>query len=783
MKKIELLAPAGTMESLKAAVQSGADAVYLGGDKFSARAYATNFNEENMKSAVDYCHFYGVKVYVTINTLLKEGEVTEALEYANFLYNINVDAVIIQDLGLAYLIKNHIKGLEIHASTQMTIHNGEGALFFKEKGFSRIVLSRELSLDEIKYISEDLGIETEIFIHGALCISYSGQCLMSSIIGGRSGNRGRCAQTCRMPFKLINKTKNIEKEGYIMSPKDICTIENIKEIISSGASSLKIEGRMKRPEYVAGVVKAYRKAIDEYYNNLETPKQEEKKILSQLFNREGFSKAYLFGNSGKDMMAFNFPKNTGIYLGKVENDKSIILKEKLDIKDGIRAGEDGFIVSAIIKDGCEVKTAKLGDKVKLKPNKYKKGDNLYKTSDNELLERLSNYHKNIYRKYSLDIEVSFKIGYPINLKCNFMNKEFEINGEKVQKALNKPLHKDKIVNNLRKTGNTAFEIKEIIFKDFEDGFLSLSNINDIRRELIENIEKNLQPVNIIENKLDMEQVYKEKSFKGKENQSIPLLVCVNDLDQYKACVQLGIEDIGVNVFNKFNNIDLDKIDKKIFLKVPNITKDREWKYVCGVIERFMPKIKGIITSNFGLINKFKERTLVLLDYKANLFNSYSYKFLENQDLIYISAELNKKEIKDTFKKAPSHNNLGIVLYGKYELMISEYCPIGAFYGNKTNKSSCNESCRDGRFYLKDRKNEEFLVSTDKFCRSYIYNSSTTNLIDNKEEIFNMGIKNYRIDFTDESFNECVKVLNYFLGRGEELPSFNYTKGHYKRGVE
>ena len=266
MNKIELLAPAGSMESLIAAINNGADAIYLGGNKFSARAYASNFDNENMMRAVDYAHSYGVKVYVTMNTILKQNEIKDALKYAGYLYEIGVDALIIQDVGLINLIKDVYPKLELHASTQMTIHNGEGALYFKEKGLQRIVLSRELSLDEIRYISKDLGIETEIFVHGALCVCYSGQCLMSSMIGGRSGNRGRCAQPCRMQYTLKGE-KTGERKGYLLSPKDTCLIDDIEEIIRSGTSSLKVEGRMKKPEYVAGVTSTYRKSIDKVLKN------------------------------------------------------------------------------------------------------------------------------------------------------------------------------------------------------------------------------------------------------------------------------------------------------------------------------------------------------------------------------------------------------------------------------------------------------------------------------------------------------------------------------------
>ena len=406
MNKIEVLAPAGTIESLYAAINKGADAVYLGGNKFSARAYASNFDNENMQKAIDYAHSYGVKIYVTINTILKENEIEEAVRYVGYLYEIGADALIIQDLGLFKRIKEEYPDLELHASTQMTIHNGEAAIYFKEKGFHRLVLSREMTIEEIKHISTDLNIETEMFVHGAICVSYSGQCLMSSIIGGRSGNRGRCAQPCRMEYTLKGE-KSGEQKGHLLSPKDMCTIDDVKDIVESGTHSLKIEGRMKRPEYVAGVVDNYRKAVDKVLFKTKYNVQEGKGQLLQLFNRSGFTNAYLKGNTGKDMMSFNSPKNAGVPLGLVDKAGEIKLKESLSLGDGIRYRDKGFSVSKILLNGKEVTSANRGDVVKLFPIDYKKGDELFKSLNKQLFDDLEDYIKPYNKKISLDAKVKF----------------------------------------------------------------------------------------------------------------------------------------------------------------------------------------------------------------------------------------------------------------------------------------------------------------------------------------------------------------------------------------
>lgn len=796
MRKIELLAPSGSMESLYAAVQAGADAVYLGGNKFSARAYASNFDNEGMIKAVKYCHLYNVKIYVTINTIMKENELEEALKYAKFLYEIGVDALIIQDIGLASLINKHLPDFELHASTQMTVHNGEGALFLKSIGFKRIVLSRELSVKEIKHISQDLGVETEIFIHGALCVCYSGQCLMSSMIGGRSGNRGRCAQPCRLPYNIINRNNGEEKKGYLLSPKDICTIENVKDIVESGTSSLKIEGRMKRPEYVAGVVSEYRRAIDRILNtdreekkNNEIDIQKSKKTLLQLFNREGFSKAYLYGNVGKDMMAYSFPKNTGVELGRIESDMTVLLSESIAVKDGVRNGEGGFTVSKIIKEGKEVTEALAGERVKLMPSKYKKGDLLYKTSDLNMLKDLELIYKSPYeRKLDLKLEVKFKVEEPLVLTTYYNGVSFDVDGERVQSALKRPLSREKICENLGKAGDTVFKFKDIEFKVFEEGFLPISTINEARRELINRVQeyiltestarvKNEAPVRIID-KI-------ERSYNNEKNKSIALpnkMIVVSTEEQLKAVLESSFKYVCINPFEDIKLDSLDGLENiKLLIKVPNIIRE-EFNFIVEFLEENLNKIEGIITSNLGIISKFSGRTNIIGDYKLNIFNSETLGFFNKfASESCLSVELNRGEIRELIKnsKLPAQ----LLVYGKTELMVSEYCAIGSTFGEKCSSKNCNKACKNGNYLLVDRKGEEFLLKTDRFCRSYIYNSVPTNLIDNIDELRKIGLQSFRIDFIDESYEQTKDILSSFEKEQWKGDFSGYTRGHYKRGVE
>ncbi|WP_461207445.1 U32 family peptidase [Clostridium sp. DL1XJH146] len=810
MRKIELLAPAGSIASLVAAVQNGADAVYLGGQEFSARAYASNFDNETMAKVVDYCHLYSVKVYVTVNTLIKDDEIERAIKYIDYLYKTGVDALIIQDIGLAKKVTNLFPDFEIHASTQMTVHNLEGAKFLKEFGFERIVLARELSLEEIKDISLKNGIETEVFVHGALCICYSGQCLMSSIIGGRSGNRGRCAQPCRLPYELVSNEEDNIKKGYLLSPKDICTIESIPELIRTGTSSLKIEGRMKRPEYVAGVVRAYRKAIDAYYNGEKFDVEKETKILAQLFNREGFSKGYLNGKNNSDLMALDFPKNTGVYLGRIEESLEIILKEDISLQDGVRIEDGGFIVTKIIMNNKEVTEAQKGQKVKLFPQKYFRGDKLYKTLDVNLMKELEETFKDKYgEKLNLNISIEFIAGKRVKLWAKYKGRLYEELGEEVQTPINRPLDKERIIKSLKKTGDTPFLINEIDFKVFGDGFIPISTLNNVRRSLInrimvseiksykrnkdtnigsnsekalyskENTQVNTVETDMIEiNPFDIKSSHVNGVIKNDTELKDELFVYVLSEEAFRAAIDSKVSNIIVDPFKRGFSYDFSKkVDASIFMKVPNIIKE-EYDSICSYIDENLANIDGIVTGNLGIIDQYKNITKIYGDYKLNVFNKDTAEFWNQYLEGFIpSIELNKKEIKEIGKEKAV-----CLIYGKYEVMVTEYCPVG-YKSCKGTKAKNNTVCSNGDYYLKDRKDNKFLILNDKYCRSHIYNPITTSLLDNTRELQKLGFNKFRIDFIDENYEECMAVLNYFKNEKKDKLEGNYTRGHYKRGVE
>lgn len=784
MNKVELLAPAGSLESMIAAINKGADAIYLGGDKFSARAYASNFDRPTMEKAVDYAHSYGAPVYVTINTLIKESEFNEAIDYIGFLYRIGVDAIIIQDTGVTKRVREVYPGLEIHASTQMSIHNAEGSLFFNENGFQRIVLSRELSLKEIEYISKDLNIETEVFVHGALCVSYSGQCLMSSMIGGRSGNRGRCAQTCRMEYRLIRDADGKETKGHLLSPKDMCNVDNIQDILATGTSSLKVEGRMKKPEYVAGVIESYRNAIDEVEKNGRTIKKREGDLL-KLFNRQGFSNAYLYKNPGKDMMAYKNPKNTGIFVGKIGSNSEIVLNEDVALKDGLRVGENGFILTRMLLNGKEVENATKGDKVVLYPRKYKQGDECYKMTDVKLMAELKKSYERMYaRKIDLTANIKFKVGMPLEMTVTYNGKTYNKKGEVVETAVNSPLDMGRVEKNLKKSGEIPFKIENVIFDEFDDGFMPMAGINNLRRDLLDEIVS----YEISKYKKDIRKDRTEPVVLKKEKKDYGLVVPkVSKKEQLQAVLDLGIENVVLDIFGK----NKDTLNKSIFkmledynvnvyLEVPNIIKS-EFETVCNIIDSVSDKIEGLLTGNVGIIRRYDGKLKMIGGYKLNVFNSQALKFYNKYlEATPLSLEINRREMKSILDK--EKEGAMFFIYGKPEVMISEYCPIGSTFGGRSMKKECDDQCVNSTFRLRDRMNEDLLVMTDLFCRSHIYNPVPVNVTSEMKDIKALGIKTFRADFIDETYDETKLVLSAILNE-ENLKLEKFTRGHYRRGVE
>ena len=522
LKKVELLAPAGNYDAFLAAVENGADAVYLGGKLLNARQFAGNFDDEELQKAIDYAHVRGVKILLTLNTLVLDEEMQEAVEYAIKALEMGVDAFIVQDMGLASNLKGLMPQIPLHASTQMTTYNLEGVKALEKAGFERVVLARELEINEITEISKNTALEIEVFIHGALCIGYSGQCLMSSLIGGRSGNRGKCAQPCRMHYSMTKDGSSI-KSSYLLSPKDICHIDHMADLINSGVASFKIEGRMKSPEYVAAVVSTYRKYLDlleqeravmaENSGNAQQAQLENPKVsgpdrhrLLQSFNRGGFSKGYLLGKTGPDMMAYQKPKNWGTYLGTAlaqdRSTKSVKLKleNTLGNGDGIEIwsgktyeeSPGGIITQIVLDGGKQVKRANSGDIVWVSVirGNIEKGSKVYKTSDKEMLEQAAASYAKPSRKVDIKAAFTMRAGeLPEITLFDFDGNIVSVKGEVLpEKAVNKPLTGERVSEQLKKMGSTPFNVVELQIDMDKDIVLPISELNNIRRKAAELLE-------------------------------------------------------------------------------------------------------------------------------------------------------------------------------------------------------------------------------------------------------------------------------------------------------
>ena len=683
MKRIELLSPAGNMDSLIAAVQAGCDAVYLGGTLFGARAFAGNFNDDEIIEAIKYCHLYGVKVYVTTNILIYEHEVEKFLKYIEFLHKHNVDAVLIQDLGMLDLVHKTFPNLECHASTQMHIHNLDGVIMANKLGCKRVVLARETPISLVKEIKEKLDVDLEIFAHGALCVSYSGQCLFSSLIGNRSGNRGSCVGSCRLPYKIVNNhNKTLNNGDYPLSMKDLNTLEYLDELIEAGVSSLKIEGRMKSPEYVYTVTKLYRMAIDSYY---ETGKvkidEEEINNLQKLFSR-GFTKGYLFNEEIDHILNTNRPNHQGIYIGKVidykNNFVTVRLTDDVSINDGIRIVLDnddyGTVLNEFYIDKKLVKEAKNGDTISFKVNKLiPKNSKVLLTKDSKLINKIDEVIRTNPRKVGITALIKLNKNKPMEMVVTDYTNSIKVLGDIIEESKSHPTTEEEVLEKMNKLSDTVYTFDNIRVDIDRDVFIPFKKLNDIRHKLFK--------------ELDKARLY-EKEF-IKEKYSI-------ELDDYP---QEELKSVLVNSENndKYDIVYSENIKDKIY-KIPKVIFD---------YSKFDPD-KEYLVGEIGAFNRLKK---ISCDYSFNVVNSYTVALLHSlgANRITLSLELTPKQIENivnSYSKRYNKNpNLEVIVSGYREVM--------------TLKTNLNKLYKDENLYLVDRFNNRYRIR-ERDNITYIY---------------------------------------------------------------
>lgn len=724
----ELLVPVGNIDSLKAAVMNGADAIYLGGKRFGARAFAGNFSDEEMILAIHFAHLYGVKIYVTVNTIVFESELEDVYNYCLFLHKTGVDALIVQDLGLMSLLKRRLPNLEIHASTQVHNVSESGLRILEDLNVKRVVFARELSLATID--SYKTSMEKEIFIHGALCVSYSGECLFSSVLLGRSGNRGECAQVCRLPYKLLENDEFVKTDSkYLLSTKELKTVSKFKEIMDSSVKSLKIEGRMKSPEYVACVTRLYRNLIDYYYGKDDLRISEYEEDLKVIFNRQ-YTYGYLFNATNDEIINIHTSNHVGVHLGKVFKVTSKYIYIKLDSQlnqgDGIRINEtnDGMIVNFLYDESLKLTSVCKNSAVIDNKIKASVGDSVNKTSDITVVNK---YRELPVRKVDIDVTFTHSENHAtleITDGINVVKKEADI----VFPSKNISIKKEDIIKQLSKLGNTPFKIANISIGEFESKFINIKDLNAIRRNAIEEL------IFIRENskKEVIQRKDNEEMHKNSLEEKLTLSVLVRDEEQLLKCLTY------------FDRIYV--IDRNLY----NLYKDNPKIYYRGSRIYEKTNIKNTLATELGEIYDGAK----ISDYFLNITNHETLDYLSKYvDINTLSIELEDDNIERIMK----HNNYNVemLLYSTFELMITKYCPV-----NKVaNKDTVCTKCMKNEYKLVDRNGSKYPIKTDvKNHLTHILDSKVTNNLEKLKYYYNLGIRNFRIELNSEDSKEIDDII-------------------------
>lgn len=825
---VELLAPAGSREALVAAVENGANAIYLAGNAFGARAYASNFDREALREAIHFAHLRKVAIHVTVNTIVADEEMGPLRDYLRFLYEAGADAVLVQDLGVARVAHETVPDLPLHASTQMSVSSLEGVRALAELGFTRVVLARELSLKEIRHICAHAPVEIETFMHGALCVCYSGQCLMSSMIGGRSGNRGRCAQPCRLPYTLVDeKGQDVlgDKAGsYLLSPRDLSTIDVIPDLIEAGVSSLKIEGRMKRPEYVATVVRTYREAIDTYYAGKGyAVTQEERDDLAQIFNRD-FTTAYLEGRPGKAMMSDRRPNNRGLLIGRVtayDWDARIVtvkLSGRLGLGDQVDfwvkvGGRVTATISALTDaKGHAVEEGQAGDTVSFAiPSAVRDHDRVFKVYDARLMERAKETYASgaPVRRIPVAIEVRAAVGEPLTVTlCDAEGHRGEGRTDFIgEPARKRPLSEEIIRKQVSRLGTSVYEMKSLHCDIAGEVMVPMSEINEARRKAVEALDAlRLKEIEAREHR-------PEPKFTDRIARPTPkkahFLVAVDTLGKAEAALAAGADGIlfgGESYEHRV--IAPEEYERawqmareagaRIDFNTPRIVHDGQQKHVERLLDAFAAfPPDAVHVHNIAMLALVRRLTdfAIHADYSLISYNKQTLAFLKDYGAsgATLSPELTAKEIRQLAKESPLP--LTCIVHGRLELMVSNYCVTGSFLGG-CGEGPCTQPCTRGHFALKDRKDALFPLAMDQFCHMHVLNSKVLSMMPHAMKFRAAGIETMQIEAKAMGEKEIAAIVKAYrkamafpeepaeaqLSWIHEQEGKDITRGHYFRGV-
>ena len=744
----ELLAPAGNMEALRAAVSNGCDAVYLGLEKFGARAYSDNFTIDSLAEAIRYAHLRDVKIYVTMNTIVFEDEISDMRQQLDALNGIGVDGIIVQDLAVFDYVTANFADMEVHCSTQMGVDDLEGTMLLKEMGADRVVLAREVDLADVKKIRKAAKIPIEVFVHGALCVSYSGNCLMSGLIGYRSGNRGRCVGSCRKPYELLDRESGRSYgTSYLLSMKDLNTIDHIEDLKS--IDSLKIEGRMKEPAYVANVVKRYRKALDEGAD------QVEREALQKTFNRT-YTEGYMFGEDPGSITNIKRPNNFGYEIGTVRGSfkgmYEIALTKTLHQNDIIRIDHENEDVNLSVarlydQEGKLINQADDTCYIKIK-EKLSLGDVVYKTKDYLFYKGLDADLDKEFRRFPLDLKVYAYPGAALVIDAEGFGMQYLYESEEIlEEAVSSPTSREQVEKHQARLGETVFVIGELEFESY-NAFIPAKLLNSARRQIVQAL-------------YDAKLAKWKKRIKqepAKEPVSFPLqkaylTATVTTQEQYDVCKACGIKDV------YFDNI---------VRRNQNVYEDREGELLLG---------------GYGGIFRYRKTNPFVTDYSLNVVNAEScyalYKLGAKR--VTLSYELNRHQIQDLITAYEETNGgspaLEMIVYGRAPLLFTKYCPL--------KKMGLCGSCKSGAYELKDEYGE-FPVLTHEDCSTTILNGKTLNLLDEMPQID--GVEAFRLSFTIESAAEVKRVIDLAQRKLEgstDKSAFNQktdTRGHFNKEI-
>lgn len=819
-KRPEILAPAGSMDSLKAAIAAGCDAVYAGGSKFGARAYADNPQGDEMLTAIRYCHMHGVKLYMTVNTLLKDRELKQELyEYILPYYEAGLDAAIVQDVGVMKYLHEKFPDLEIHASTQMTITMGVSFELLKEYGVTRIVPARELTLEELKQMRQDTEAELEVFVHGALCYCYSGQCLFSSMLGGRSGNRGRCAQPCRMPYQIADASKSQRKPlfgEYLLSPKENSALGMIGPLIEAGVDSFKIEGRMKRPEYVACTTAMYRKyadlymrlgkeGYDDYLKQHRGEWEEDNRKLAELYNRSGFTSGYLEGKSGVpydvregqgEMLSHYRPKHGGVKVGKVlAVDKHTVtyrLQQSLHAQDVVEFRDERQMTLYEYTIGQE---RSAGETVTAR---YQKGSNLrpgnfvYRTKDADLIEEIR--EKYIYREAKLGISYVFQGKEEQNMKLavkcqrkDGKTVEIKVEGEVCQRAQKQPAAREGIEKILCQTGDTPFVVEDCQVQLQGELFIPVGVLKKLRRHALEELQKELEKgisrqkaITAVSGDMPVKESGQE------ERQKETLVAAVLTMEQLEVVLQKKeVEKVYVKM-DRLSDEQLrqavcrgDACGKKMYLMMPAVFRKAVYEGEKRKLAKeehlyAMKELYGFVVRNMEsyqfLIKEagiFPER--IRLDSGMYTVNQKAYQYWREQGCegMTLSTELTGREQESL----AAMDGMQAIIYAHIPLMVSAQCI-------RYNTTQCEKGLKERQEFLtlSDRKGREFVVfNACKYCYNVIYQKEPLVLQEEKEQMSLQGVKEFRYDFSVDTPEEVKQILDGYWPAG--------NTGHFYSGIE